>query len=319
MRNGLVVFFVALLGLAAAQFGLGLLNVPPGMLMPATLLVTAVFIAVPVFAIYKAASHPWTSKLAIVFVVAGVVLHLALYIAWKQGLVGSGTLALAVTSLSQVGFFLWCMGLGVLVATLLKDKNLIIPVSLFLAAYDVFLVLTPMGFTKKIMQAAPEVLPAIGYKIPSIGNLAPYAIIGPADFLFMGMFFVSIYRFKMRSRETLLWLVPAILVYLLLSMFVKALPLLVPIGLTVLIVNWKEFNMNKEERNSTIGLFVVLAFVLGGLFAWTKTRPQAPPAEPSPTEPVQATPESAGSLGQGVEDQGPSQSPSAPGNTPSPP
>ena len=319
MRNGLVVFFIALFGLALAQFGLGFMDVSPGMLMPATLLITAVFIAVPVFAIYKAASHPWTSKLAIVFVVIGVVIHFTLYLAWKQGLVGSGSFALAVTSLSQVGFFLWCMGLGVLVATLLKDKNLIIPVSLFLAAYDVFLVLTPMGITKKIMQAAPEVLPAIGYKIPSIGNVAPYAIIGPADFLFMGMFFVSIYRFKMKSKETLLWLIPAILVYLLLSMFVKALPLLVPIGLTVLIVNWKEFNMNKEERNSTIGLFVVLALVLGGLFAWSKSRPPAAPAEPSPTEPAQAAPEPGGSLGQGVEDRGPSQGQSAPGSTPNPP
>jgi hypothetical protein len=319
VRNGLVVFFIALFGLALAQFGLGFMNVSPGMLMPATLLITAVFIAVPVFAIYKAASHPWTSKLAIVFVLIGIVIHFTLYLAWKQGLVGSGSFALAVTSLSQVGFFLWCMGLGVLVATLLKDKNLIIPVSLFLAAYDVFLVLTPMGITKKIMQAAPEVLPAIGYKIPSIGNVAPYAIIGPADFLFMGMFFVSIYRFKMKSRETLLWLIPAILVYLLLSMFVKALPLLVPIGLTVLIVNWKEFNMNKEERNSTIGLFVVLALVLGGLFAWSKSRPPAAPSEPSQTEPVQAAPEPGGSLGQGVEDRGPSPGQNAPGSTPNPP
>lgn len=317
MRSGLVVFFVALIGLALAQFGLGLVNVPAEMLLPATVLVTAVFIAVPVFAIYKAASHPWTSRLAIAFVIAGAILHLVLYVTWKQGLVGTSNLALAVVSLSQTGFFLWCMGLGVLVATLLKDKNLIIPVSLFLAAYDVFLVLTPMGITKKIMQAAPEVLPAIGYKIPSIGNLAPYAIIGPADFLFMGMFFVSIYRFKMRAKETMLWLIPAILVYLLLSMFVKALPLLVPIGLTVLFVNWREFSMNKEERNSTIGLFVVLAVVLGGLFAWSKSRPAAP-AEPSPTEPAQSPPESGGSLGQGVEDRGPAPTQSVPGSTPNP-
>ncbi len=320
MRNGLVVFFIALLGLAIVRVLLGFLAVPIGLVMPAGILVTAIFLAVPVFAVYAASSHKWTPKLAGLFVAIGLVSHIGLGILVTKQVFGIGLFAAMMGAVAQTGFFLWCIGLGALLATMLKDKNLLLPVSAFLAGFDIFLVLTPIGLTQQIMKKAPEILPAVGLNIPrpaatpTMGPVEPFAFVGPADFLFMGMFFVAIHRFGMRSRQTALWMIPAILIYLLLSLFVGAIPLLVPIGLVVLIVNWPEFKLNKEEKMSTIALVVILA----GLIAFGATRPKSP-AEPSPTEPVQELPESGDSLGPGVEDRGPAGPPGAQESTPNPP
>lgn len=319
VRHGLLIFFVALAGLALIRIGLGFLAVPVGLVMPMSVLVTAIFLAVPVYAVFAASSHKWTPKLAGLFVVLGLALHFGVGSMVRFELLGTGVVAAMGGAVAQTGFFLWCIGLGVLLATLLKEKNLLLPVSAFLAGFDIFLVLTPIGITQQIMKRAPEVLPVAGLNIPkpsatpTMGPVEPFAFVGPADFLFMGMFFVAIYRFNMRSRETALWMIPAILVYLLLALLLGPIPLLVPIGLVVLAVNWREFKLNKEEKLSTLALMAVLA----GLIAFGATRPR-PPAEPSPSEASPAPEESAGSLGQGVEDQGPPGSPPAGGSTPDP-
>lgn len=322
MRNGLVVFFIALFALAVVRVLLGFVAVPVGLVMPAGLLVTALYLAVPVYAVYSGAKHTWTPRLGVTFVAIGLVLHFGLFFLIRYGVLGHGMVAAIAGGIAQTGFFMWCVGLGALLATMLKDKNLLLPVSVFLAGFDVFTILTPIGPTQEIMKRAPEILPAVGLNIPkpqatpTMGPVAPFAFVGPADFLFMGMFFVAIHRFGMRSRDTALWLIPAILIYLLLSLFLGAIPLLVPIGLTVLIVNWKEFKLNKEEKASTF----VLALIMVGLIAFGATRPRkATPAEPSPTVNVQDAPAPEDSLGQGVEDRGPSADPNAPGSTPNPP
>ncbi|HMS53945.1 MAG TPA: hypothetical protein PKA27_00965, partial [Fimbriimonadaceae bacterium] len=119
---------------------------------------------------------------------------------------------------------------------------------------------------------------------PSTGTVGTMAYVGPADFLFMGMFFVALFRFGLRARETAIWLGVALALYIPLAFILGPVPLLVPIGLTVLMVNLREFKLNTEEWLST-GL---VALVLAAVIAYGATRPR-PPAEPS-----QPTPGSAG-------------------------
>jgi hypothetical protein len=128
------------------------------------------------------------------------------------------------------------------------------------------------------MKAVPKALPTVAYQIPQVAQsgsapvgvpVAPFAYIGPADFLFMGMFFVCVYRFNMRVAATLKWLLIAIAVYLALAVVIgTAVPLLVPIGLSVLIVNLPEFNLTRDEW---IGTAMVAALGLG-LIAFGMTR-----------------------------------------------
>lgn len=319
MRNGFAVFFVTLLALALLRLGLGFVSVPKSMLLPTNLLITALFIALPIFAVFKAGTEAWTTKLAGAFIAAGLIVHFGLAFVVRSETLGMGMMAAVAMALSQTGFFLWCVGLGAMLALFLKDRNLLIPVSIFLVAFDIFLVLTPMGVTQQVMKAAPGLLPAVAYQVPAVSTEATGAIprafgyIGPADFLFMGMFFVALRRFDLRARDTALWLVPAVLVYLLLSIVLPAIPLLVPIGLTVLLVNTKEFKMTREEKVST----AVVALFLVALLCASWLMPRRP-SGPGTSGDVQVVPESEGSLGQSEAVPVPLPAPTAPGSRPSP-
>lgn len=320
VRNGFAVFFVTLLLLAGLRIGIGFVSVPESAILPVSLLVTAIFIALPIFAVFRASAEAWTAKLAGAFLAAGLLIHFGLLFLVPSEMLGPGLLPAVATAISQSGFFLWCVGLGALISFLLKDKNLLIPVSIFLVAFDIFLVLTPIGITQQVMKQAPGVLPAVAYNVPMVtaqatgGPARAFGYVGPADFLFMGMFFVALHRFKLRAKETAMWLVPAVLVYLLLIIVLPAVPLLVPIGLTVLIVNWREFVMTKEEKLST----GVVALILVALIAFGATRPRTPAGPLKPGD-VRVVPESEDSLGPAEAVPAPSQTPTAPGSRPSPP
>lgn len=272
--GGLRTFAWLLAGLAGLSLALAFAPIPPPLVRPVAIVVGVVFIALPVYAIFRAASHTWTPKLAWSFIGVGVVMHVGL--TYMSAITGKGVVAAILAALGQTGLMVWCVGLGALLTTLLKEKNLLLPVSLFLASIDIFLVLTPIGPTKIILQVAPNLLNTIAWHVPKVqenptfGPVAATAHIGPADFLFMAMFFVAIFRFQMRAKQTLMWLAPTLLAYMLIVMFAGPLPALVPIGLCVLTVNFKEFKLSKEEWAST-GLVVAIGI---GLIAFGATRPK---------------------------------------------
>lgn len=272
-RFNVSAFFLSLVLLQALRIAIGFTPVPIPLVIPLTILATAIFVSVPIFAVFRAAENPWTPKLAVLFIVCGVVGQAALYFVTKA--VHGFPLLLAV-SVSQIALFTWCVGLGALLATLIKDKNLLIPITICLCLLDVFLVFAPNGITRIIMEKAPQVLPTVGASIPKIQTtvtsapVGQFATIGPADFVFLGMLFIALFRFKLRTRQTLLVLIPTVLVYLVLAAIFGAVPLLPPIVLTVLAVNIREFKLTRDEWIST----GVVGAIFLGLLVYGLTRPQ---------------------------------------------
>lgn len=298
MSKGLWAFFATLGLLAILRVGMAYWLVSEALRLPISILITIAFVALPVVALYRAGSHSWTPKLAAGFVVLGLAIQFLLPMASPGG---KGLIPILIDSVSQQGLPMWTVGLGALLALLMKDKNLLLPVSIFLALFDIFLVFTPVGFVQQLMKKAPNLLPAMAHKIPEVATkstetgvpVGTFAHIGPADFLFMGMFFVALYRFHMRTEETFRWMLVALAIYLPLAFVLGPVPLLVPIGLTVLAANLREFKMNKEEKVST----VVVAAIGIAIVAYAATRPKPEmPVETSPAEGAPMPPESVGSL-----------------------
>lgn len=298
--GGLRRYFLLVSCLALFSLLLGFVGVPLAFIPVASVVVTALYVLVPFLALYVGASQvtqrtrraiPW----ALVLVVAGVVLHVGSIALLQLGVV-AGLLGALVAALGQVGLITWCLGLGGLLAMLLKDRNMLIPICVFLALFDAFLVLTPVGFTQQIMKQAPKIQTSVSLVVPKVaerpttGPVAPLAYIGPADLLFAAMFFAVLFKFGMRTRTTLIALVPALVLYLGLALYFGALPALVPIGLCVLIVNWRQFRLNAEEWAST----AVIAALGIGLFMWGMSRPRPRP-ELSPSAPAQSSPAPANS------------------------
>lgn len=283
-RSGYADFALILGGLALVRLVLPFIPVPLAIKPYADTLLTVIFLSLPLVAIYRAMSEKPDAKRAAVLFLSGAAIHGALVLLDLYVFNGKGAVSGLLSALKPIGLQIWCVGLGALVASLISDRNLLIPIGIFLIGYDIFLVLTPLGFTQKLMKAAPAILqqggmsiPAVSTKVAANGKAEISGVIGPADLVFLGTFFLAMFRFDMRPYATLRIMIPVLLMYLLFVMVSGiSLPALVPIGLVSLVVNWKLFRLNKEEKLAT-GL---IALIVIGILTYSATRPKPPP-EPS--------------------------------------
>ena len=223
-------------------------------------------------ALCYAAQDNWTRKTALLFLGGGVGTHLLSIYLTRGVLHGPSVVSDIIFAIGQVGLNVWCVGLGALLATLIKDKNLVVPIAIFLAFFDMFLVFSPVGVTQVVLKELPGVLPAVGVAIPVAaaknpltGHVTAGAFAGPADFMFLAMFMIALFRHNLKARRTVLVVIPTLLIYMLaVGLFHLALPALVPIGVCVLLVNWRDFDLSKDEKVST----VLVALLGAGFFTW---------------------------------------------------
>lgn len=324
-------FWFAALFLFALRVLIAYLAVPVAWVGPLGVLVSVVFVSLPIWAIFRASAHPWRPGPAVAIGLAGVAAHVgaALYTRSTGGL---GHLTIWMSSLGQVGLMCWCLSLGTLLALLLKDKNLLLPVAAFLAGFDVYLVTAPVAPTRALIEGRTEIFQAVAMSVPQVatqaqatGVVRAMAYVGPADLFFLAMFFVALHRFQMRVRETARWIVPVLIAYLLVVLIfgrysiggvsLGALPALLPIGATVLLVNRREFKLTREEKVATWGVAVVaIALAAAGIILAGR----ASPADSSPAVSAPSGPGSAGSPGPTESGRSPSALPSAPADTPGP-
>ncbi|MFI5386629.1 MAG: hypothetical protein ACHQ50_10970 [Fimbriimonadales bacterium] len=297
LPGGIPLFLLALAALALVRVGIGYVSLPLAALPATNVAIAALFLAVPIVALFFAANSHWSWRGAAKFVAGGLVLQFGL-IALGNTVRLPGPVAGVLIAVAQCGLACWCAGLGALLATLIREKNILLPIAIFLAAYDFFLVLTPWGYGERIRKTFLPVLANVAGQIPSVsaapthGLARPGAYVGMADFVFLAMFFIALFRFRMRTRQTLFWVLPALILYMLVVMMygnqelvgfkLSALPAMVPIGLAVLIVNWREFQLKRDEKLATLGLAAFVLVIL--TFAATRPKPQA---EPSPRDAAQ--------------------------------
>ncbi|MFN4033419.1 MAG: hypothetical protein ACK4ME_07325, partial [Fimbriimonadales bacterium] len=166
------------------------------------------------------------------------------------------------------------VGLGATLAKLIREKNLLAPVIPFAAMVDMLTVLTPGGFVKQVLEKAPEVAERASVAVMAAPNapqatakLTPIAIIGVGDFIFLALYAACLIRFNMRVRATMIGLFVALWVYLGLALWVlpmlglaPRLPALVPMAAVTLALNWRSFQLSRQESIASV---VVIALALG--------------------------------------------------------
>lgn len=308
LLSGPWILGLALLLLIALRVLLGSLSVSPGLSEALGWVVGPIFIFVPVLALYFGADYHWNWRWALGFVIAGVAIQFgfqSLFLSIKGQVLPS----LAFQSLAQTGLLIWCVGLGALIATLIRDRNLVAPIAIFLAGVDVFLVTAPVAPTRAIVENNPKVFQNLAYTVPSGPASAPdkvgvavQAYVGPADFFFLFMFFVCVFKFGLRTRASFLWTVGTLVVYFLVNRIfgdqtigpvsLGMLPVMLPVGLVMLFVNLPELKMKNDEKLMTAFVALIAlglastGFILAAKkqasqpgILQTDTGPKAPPPQ----------------------------------------
>lgn len=311
-------YALALVGLALLRFGVGFIAAPPAVAMALSLLLGAVFILIPIVALYAGADHPWRPAPAVGLLLAGAALHVGT-ILWVRANRPSGLPLLLADVAQNSAVLIWCLGLGVLISLIIREKNMLPAIALFLAGLDIFLILSPLTPQRQFVEQNPEAFSNLAMSTPRVGTEAAVAtaksginfdlfFVGPADLFIAAVLFAVMFRFSMQYRRTALWLGPALVAYMaLVGITGLPLPALVPIGLVFAICNWREFQLSREEKQATwVVAVLAIGFAGWGIYNAATYRPPARPAAPSQTESGSTPPAPAGSP-----------APAAPGQSPS--
>ncbi|MCE5198859.1 MAG: hypothetical protein ABFD54_00265 [Armatimonadota bacterium] len=152
------------------------------------------------------------------------------------------------------------VGLGYIISSRVKDKNLLLPVVMFAAFIDLWTV--TVGPVATVLKKAPEVVGAVSTPIPhaGAGAFVPMTMIGSGDFIFMALVFAVVHRFSMRPRRNYWAIFAAMTIGMLVVMFgfLNALPALVVLAVAVIGANYREFKLSREEKISTAIVGVLL-------------------------------------------------------------
>ncbi|CUU05591.1 hypothetical protein GBSOP10_104322 [Armatimonadetes bacterium GBS] len=275
----------AWLGWSAAylglQIGTPLIQVPLEWVRPATLVSTLFWMATVLGLLFSLArlleSRRW---LAPVLLAGGVMawalsLQIPAWLGWSAQ--HTPPMWAQAVWRGGSGYFLMlgAVGLGAIVSWVIREKNLLVPAVPLAAAIDVLTVLAPEGAVRQIVEKAPEVVEKASVAItaaPSVaGEVArvmPIALIGVGDFVFLTLYLTCLYRFGLRVRATAIGLFLVLWLYLMVVAFgvVPALPGLVPMALVVLGVNWREFQLSRQEKVASLLTVGMVLGLIGWLF-----------------------------------------------------
>lgn len=295
----LKVFWIVVAVVSALKFLVGIVLVPAAIAPILDVISPFLFVGLSIFGLIRGASRAWSAKEGAIFLVLGGVVHLATFFVMRL-LQVEGIAGVVLRVVQDAGIMIWTLGLGALVGLLIKEKNLLLPVAIFLAGFDMFLILTPNTPQAQIVRNNPEVVGQIGSSVPRMradteanvqagARIESIGYVGPADYFVTAALFAVIYRHRMKARKSATWLIPVLGGYMILALAapIGGLPALVPIGATVLLVNIREFRLSKEEKQATFGVAVVALLLAGyGLYQAMTYRPPIEPVEPLPSENV---------------------------------
>jgi len=203
--------------------------------------------------------------------------------AWP-GTVNAGLFVLTPL-LQGLALTLGCAFLGILLSRIIREPNVLLPVALVAMPIDYLGAMTSIGFTQNVVAHHPEVVRQISIPVPGIGAAAhpgalhPIAFIGPGDALFVAFFFAVVLRLNMNVRGTFWWiygLLTATMLFVL-SPWGFNIAALVPMGLAVLIANFRYFKLKREEVFATLyaGLLII-ALVTGFYLYYSHTHKPMP-------------------------------------------
>lgn len=210
-------------------------------------------------------------------------------------IVGPLLLGLAIT--------LGCAFFGILLSRIVREANVLLPVALVAMPIDYLGAMTPIGFTQNAVANNPALVQALSVPVPGVGGgahhhgaLHPIGFIGPGDALFMAFFFAVALRLDLNKRGTFWWTYGLLTATMLIVLFTEVnIAALIPMGMAVLIANFRHFKLKREEVFATIYAAALVLVLVTGFYLYSHSHfyhsrsqgiADAPPNTPAPRRPA---------------------------------
>lgn len=179
------------------------------------------------------------------------------------------------TLLMGLSITLGCANLGILLAPIIREPNVLLPVALVSMPIDYLGAMTSIGFTQNVVAHNPKLVQNLSVPVPSIGGglhggIHPIGFIGPGDALFMAFFFAVVLRLKMNTKGTF-WLMFGLLTATMLIVLVQDynIAALIPMGLAILIANYPYFKLKREEVFATVYAGAMILVLVTGFYFYS--------------------------------------------------
>jgi hypothetical protein len=235
-------------------------HTPRPVLVAVGILVAAGAIGLPVWVLMSLVRAGRAALVASISLVVGLALWLGLGVVLPGG---TGFFSAGIEALRDLGKILAAGGVGIGLAAALREPNILLPAGVFAAFAD--FVVVSFGTVKHALSTpkGQALVQSVSAKVPSVHpSLGAGITIGPADFLFLGIFLGCAHRFEMGLARNARLLTIALAATLLLTYLIPAIPALAPMSITFVAANWRQFRLSRSEIIST-GVVLLLA---GSLF-----------------------------------------------------
>lgn len=248
----------------ALQIGANFVSPParsPLALVALALLSNALFIFLALAVCASLTCAVWRPAPAVVLLVVGAA-------GWALTTFGTKHGAGPVLSTTrELYLVIAAVGLGILLAKAIRERNILLPAAVFAAFADYFMV--HYGTVRVALNSGAKgqkLLNAMSAHVPRLHSQLPILTVGMADFVFLAFFFACVFRFDLNFKATF----AALFVLLTLSLYFVALlgpiPALAPMALGFVLVNFRRFKLSREELQAmgaaaAIVLVVALVFI----------------------------------------------------------
>lgn len=280
-RSYLILPLVWSVAYLAIQVGTPLIRVPLEWVRPATLISTLLWMAIVLgmlFSLARCVEHRrWLAPMLLVGGAGLWALSLQMphWLGWSEQSMPPFWAQVLWRGISGYFLILGAVGLGAMVSWVVREKNILVPAIPLAAAIDTLTVFAPKGAVRQIAEKAPEVIEKASVAITAsptavgeVTRIIPIALIGVGDFVFLTLYLACLYRFGLRVRATAIGLFAVLWLYLMVVAvgIMPALPGLVPMAVVVLAVNWREFQLSRQEKLASVLTVTAVLGLIGWLF-----------------------------------------------------
>lgn len=164
--------------------------------------------------------------------------------------------------------------IGTAVGRIIKHPNTLLAAAGFAIFFDI--VIVTMGTVAALTATGSQIISMVsvgaGTTLPQTANktwsIISGVTIGPADVLFLSVFFASIFLLKLESKASFRWMFGLLLVALLEVEWIGLpLPALAPMGIAVLIANAKHAAFTEREKHD-LKIGAAFAFACAAFIVW---------------------------------------------------
>jgi len=198
----------------------------------------------------------------------------------------SGKSAVVIGSLTNLAETITLGLIGGLIARIVREAKILLPLGIVAGLIDIVGAMTPMGFTNKMVNSHPAVVSHVSVHMPTVAGIQ-VATIGPGDLLFIAFFFAVVHRHKLNTRWTFR-LVYSLLTLSMLIVQIFGYPIgaLAPMGVGVIVANWKYFTYSREEKFAMLYASLISLAAAIGFFYYTHSHvfTQDPADGPAPRQ-----------------------------------